>query len=83
LFNILQAPAACDTMEPELAMTIIELPDEQAAALRMKASREGLTLEAWLQELAEKEASSNKPLRTAADIVLSCMSRHGLPKKEA
>jgi hypothetical protein len=37
-------------------MTAITLPNEQAAALKAKASAAGLTLEAWLQKLvAEQE----------------------------
>lgn len=56
-------------------MTIIELPDEQAAALKAKATAAGLTLEAWLQLLAgtEEQPAVGQPLRTAADIVLGCM----------
>jgi hypothetical protein len=37
-------------------MTVIELSDEQAAALKAKAAAQGLTLEAWLQVLAATEA---------------------------
>jgi len=33
-------------------MTVIELPDEQAAALRAQAKARGLTLEAWLEKIA-------------------------------
>jgi hypothetical protein len=36
-------------------MTVIELPDEQAAALKAKAAAEGLSLEAWLDKLAGPE----------------------------
>jgi plasmid stability protein len=56
-------------------MTVIELPDEQAAALRAKAAAAGLTLEAWLIGLAsaQVETPDPHPLRTAADIVLDCM----------
>ena len=59
-----------------ISMTVIELPDEQAAALKAKAAAAGLTLEAWLNKLAGTEASVEqqrpieKPLQTAADIVL-------------
>jgi hypothetical protein len=55
-------------------MTVIELPDDQAAALKAKAAA-GLTLEAWLNKLAgvEPEPSAEQPLQTAADIVLSRM----------
>ena len=56
-------------------MTLIELPDEQAAALTAKAAAQGLTLEAWLKRLAieEAEPSAEHPLQTAADIVLRHM----------
>ena len=37
-------------------MTVIELSDERAAALKAKAAAQGLTLEAWLQTLATVEA---------------------------
>jgi len=33
-------------------MTVIELPDEQAAALKAKAAAQGLTLEDWFEKLA-------------------------------
>jgi hypothetical protein len=36
-------------------MTVIELPDQQAAVLRAKAAAQGLTLKAWLQKLADEE----------------------------
>jgi hypothetical protein len=54
-------------------MTVIELPDEQAAALKAKANAAGLTLEAWLNKLAAEEPPAERPLQTAADIVLSRM----------
>jgi hypothetical protein len=56
-------------------MTVIELPDEQAAALKAKAAAAGLTLEAWLNKLAgaEQEPAAERPLQTAADIILSSM----------
>ena len=38
-------------------MTLIELPDEQAAALRAKAASHGLSLNAWLVKLAEAGTS--------------------------
>jgi hypothetical protein len=63
-------------------MTVIELSDEQAAALKAKAAAAaGLTLEAWLERLAdaERETPAQHPLRTAADIVLDCM-RHVPPE---
>jgi plasmid stability protein len=54
-------------------MTVIELPDEQAAALKAKAAAAGLTLEAWLNKLASAEQSAERPLQTAAEIVLARM----------
>ena len=39
-------------------MAIIELPDEQAAALRAHAAAEGLTLEHWLEQLARSGRSA-------------------------
>ena len=54
-------------------MTVDELPDEQAAALKAKAAAAGLTLEAWLNKLASAEPSAERPLQTAADIVLAHM----------
>ena len=59
-------------------MTVIELPDEQAAALTAKAAAAGLTLEAWLSKLAGAEPSTpsaERPLQTAADIILSHMRK--------
>jgi hypothetical protein len=41
-------------------MTVIELPDEQAAALKAQAAAAGLTLEAWLKKLAASEANGQK-----------------------
>ena len=57
-------------------MTVIELPDEQAAALKARANAAGLTLEAWLKQLADAEREpppAAGPLQTAADIILDCM----------
>jgi antitoxin ChpS len=39
-------------------MTVIELSDEKAAALRAKAAAQGLTLEAWLEKLAGETSVS-------------------------
>jgi len=55
-------------------MTVIEIPDEHAAALKAKAAAAGLTLEAWLSKLASIEPS-DEPLQTAADFVLSHMRK--------
>ena len=42
-------------------MTVIEIPDDQAAALKAKAAAEGLNLEAWFQKIAAKEYTPGTP----------------------
>ena len=54
-------------------MTVIELPDEQAAVLKAKAAAEGLSLEAWLQKLAQEERPAGPPHRHIADVILENM----------
>jgi hypothetical protein len=49
--------------------TIIELPEEQAAALAARAASEGLSLHAWLQKLAQESAPPSKPLKSAYGIL--------------
>jgi hypothetical protein len=44
-----------------LAMTVIELPDDQAAALKTKAAAQGLTLEAWFEELSRVAVPTSQP----------------------
>jgi hypothetical protein len=41
-------------------MKLIELSDEQAAALTARAAAQGLTLQAWLQKLAAVEAPAGQ-----------------------
>ena len=41
-------------------MTMIELSDEQAAALAAKAAAQGLTLQVWLGKLAARETSTGQ-----------------------
>jgi hypothetical protein len=54
-------------------VTVIELSDEQAEALKAKAAAEGLTLEAWLAKLAERERPASRPHRHIAEIILETM----------
>ena len=49
-------------------MTVIELPDDQAAALKAKAAAQGLTLRAWLGKLADTEAKP-KPKKSAYGLL--------------
>jgi hypothetical protein len=54
----------------------LNLSDEQATALQAKAAAEGLSLEAWIEKLAERAAPSppvERPLQTAAQIILDSM----------
>jgi hypothetical protein len=56
-------------------MTVIELSDEQAAALKAKAAAAGLTLEAWLQKLAAVEAPARPRKRsryTLSELMSQC-----------
>jgi DNA/RNA-binding domain of Phe-tRNA-synthetase-like protein len=64
-------------------MTVIELPDEQAAALTAKAASEGLTLTAWLQALAERDATAQKT-RSAKEAVARILElqKHDKPDPE-
>lgn len=46
-------------------MTVtIRLSDEQAAALQAQAAEEGLSVDVWLQRLAEQYAKSRLPAET-------------------
>jgi hypothetical protein len=45
----------------KLAMTVIELPDDQAAALKARAAAQGLTLEAWFERLSRTPVPSRQP----------------------
>jgi hypothetical protein len=50
-----------------------ELSDEQAAALNAKAAAEGLSLEQWIQQLAEPAQPASQPLRHIADMICENM----------
>ena len=50
-------------------MTVIELSDQQAAALKAKAAAQGLTLEAWLEKLADDEEASSAAPRSVQEAV--------------
>jgi hypothetical protein len=53
-------------------MTVIELPGQQAEALKARAAAQGLTLEAWLKHLADEAAfllASRSPREAAARIL--------------
>ena len=41
-------------------MTVIELPDDQAAVLKAKAAAQGLTLQDWFKTLADAEPPASQ-----------------------
>ncbi|MBI4904282.1 MAG: hypothetical protein HY820_11635 [Acidobacteria bacterium] len=49
---------------------MIQIPSEQAEALRAKAALEGLTLEAWLRKLAGMDMCKKR--YQLADLVAQC-----------
>jgi hypothetical protein len=54
----------------------LNLSDERASALQAKAAAEGLSLEAWIEKLAEPaepQPPSARPLQAAAQIILDSM----------
>jgi len=51
----------------------INLTDEQATVLHFRAAAEGLSVEEWIQNLAEPEQETEEPLQSIADIVLATM----------
>ena len=54
-------------------MTLLQIPDDQAAALHAKAAAEGLTLEAWLRKLAGLDVPRTRNRRyNLADLVAQC-----------
>jgi antitoxin component of MazEF toxin-antitoxin module len=58
-------------------MTVIELSDEHAAALKAKAAAQDLTLEAWLEKLAAVETPasqvrSRKSRYNLSDLLAQC-----------
>jgi hypothetical protein len=51
-------------------MTLIEIPDDQAAALKARAAAQGLTLKAWLGKLAEESpAAPQRVLKTGRGML--------------
>jgi hypothetical protein len=51
-------------------MTVIEIPDDQAAALKARAAEQGLTLKAWLEKLAMEESQTPlKPFKTGRGML--------------
>ena len=65
-------------------MTLIELPDQEAAVLRARrAADRGLTLEAWLKNLADEESVAAAPARHEAMERILQLHRRVKPDPEA
>lgn len=60
-------------------MTLIEIPDDQAAALKAKAAAQGFTLEVWLERLAE--GGGGEGFAIAALDWLQCRAVESVPGK--
>jgi hypothetical protein len=52
-------------------MTVIEIPDDQATALKARAAEQGFTLKGWLEELANEKstAAPQKPFKTGRGML--------------
>lgn len=50
----------------------IDLPDDQAAALKAKAAAHGLSLEEWFRLRAAQEVRPRKSRYTLAELVQQC-----------
>src|SRR5271165_4714688 len=69
------------------AVTMIQLPDEQAAALAAKAAAQGLTLADWLAKLAATEtpvgpARPRKGRYSLAELMAECDSNAALTAED-
>jgi hypothetical protein len=51
----------------------LKLSDEQATALQAKAAAEGLSLDEWIQKLAEPEPSVARPFEHIATVIAESM----------
>lgn len=67
----------CYDEEGDVLMKTIHLPDEAADALNAKAAAAGLTLEAWLKQLAGAEEAGRGPQRRRhiSEIIRENMKR--------
>ena len=58
-------------------MTVIQLPDDQAAALKARAAAQGLTLEGWFEKLSGVAVPTSQPgprksRYSLAELVAQC-----------
>ncbi|BDC48534.1 hypothetical protein F183_A08500 [Bryobacterales bacterium F-183] len=51
-------------------MAVIQIPDEQAELLKQRAAAQGLTLEAWLRQIADSSiTASPKPFKNSRGLL--------------
>jgi hypothetical protein len=58
-------------------MIVIQLPDEQAAALTAKAAAQGLTLQDWLGELAAAETPAGEQRPQPKKSAYGLLAKYG------
>ena len=68
-------------------MTVIELPDDQAAALKARAAAQGLTLESWFEKLSgvavpTSQPGPRKPRYSLAELMAQCDANTPLSAKD-
>ena len=72
-----------EAIEGGQAITLLQIPDDQATALQTKAAAEGLTLEAWLRRLAGlDEPRSRKISYSLAELVAQCDATSPLTEED-
>ena len=59
-----------ERQQRNLVMTVIQLPDDQAAALKARAAAQGLTLEGWFEKLSGARGFLSNLQRPAQNAVL-------------
>src|SRR5260370_3911808 len=68
-------------------MTVIGLPDDQAAALKARAAAQGLSLEAWFEKLSVVEVADSQPIPrrsrySLAELMAQCDSNAPLSAED-
>lgn len=66
----------CSILVVEVVMTLLQIPDEQAAALKARAAEQGLTLDDWLKKLAGMDVmpAKREGKYRLADLIAQCDS---------
>jgi hypothetical protein len=67
-----QRPVRCSASVNWESERLISAPDDQAAALKAKATAQGLTLEGWFQKMAQRQAPASKPRYGLSELMQQC-----------